>query len=102
MIYLVCQDWANTTNNHAGIKFLCETLEKNNPSLFRTYTIPYFLDEANMSTNRFVGKMQIMSAKYRHNCYIKKIASVLSSTITTKDMVIVMESSIMLVTIVYC
>lgn len=28
MNYLICQDWTNTSNNHAGIKYLCLQLEE--------------------------------------------------------------------------
>lgn len=32
-IYLVCQTWSNTKNNHAGILYLCNQLAAINPDI---------------------------------------------------------------------
>ena len=42
MNYLICQDWTNTSNNHAGIKYLCNQLQTMYPSSYTSITIPDF------------------------------------------------------------
>ena len=42
MIYLVVQDWSNTANNHAGIKYLCNRLQQKHPDEFEVISIPDF------------------------------------------------------------
>ena len=42
MIYLIVQDWSNTTNNHAGIKYLCNRLQQKHPDEFEVILIPDF------------------------------------------------------------
>ena len=36
MIYLICQEWTNTSKNHAGIKYLCNELEKRYPDIYKS------------------------------------------------------------------
>lgn len=54
MIYLICQNWSNTSNNHAGIKYLCLRLEKRYPDTYKTFVIPDFY--SGISKNRVVRK----------------------------------------------
>ena len=37
MIYLICQDWSNTSNNHAGIKYLCNQIQEMYPESYKTF-----------------------------------------------------------------
>ena len=85
MIFLICQDWANTSNNHAGIKYLCNTIQRGKPSLFKSYTLPYFLDETQMSSNRVIRKFQVLLAKYRHKNYVHSFTKKFLRVVDTKD-----------------
>lgn len=40
MYYLLCQDWKNTSNNHAGIKYLCTELTQRFGNDYRMVSIP--------------------------------------------------------------
>ena len=40
-IYLVCQTWSNTKNNHAGMLYLCKQLVAYNPNI-KYVTVPDF------------------------------------------------------------
>lgn len=40
MIHLICQDWKNTTNNHAGIKHLCLRMKDLRPQSYEVKVIP--------------------------------------------------------------
>ena len=40
MVFLICQDYINTTNNHAGIKYLCKWLESNYSLQYKAVIIP--------------------------------------------------------------
>lgn len=91
MIYLICQDWANTSNNHAGIKYLCNAIQTRKPSLFKTFTIPYFLDETKLSSNRIIRKIQVLLAKCRHKKYVQSFTGIFLHNVNTKDIVVVME-----------
>lgn len=91
MIYLICQDWANTSNNHAGIKYLCNTIQEKNPILFRTFTLPYFLDETKMSSNKVIRKLQVILAKFHHKNYVRMFNNNFLHMVDAKDVVIVME-----------
>lgn len=42
MDYLICQDWGSTSGNHAGMKYLCEELQKRYPDVYCTYCRPYY------------------------------------------------------------
>lgn len=40
MIYLLSQDWINTANNHAGIKYLCNQLAERYPDCYKSIVFP--------------------------------------------------------------
>ena len=42
MDYLICQDWGSTSGNHAGIRYLCEELQRRHPDIYYTYYRPYY------------------------------------------------------------
>ena len=35
MIYVICYDWASTSGNHTGMRYLYEYIQKSNPELTR-------------------------------------------------------------------
>lgn len=85
MKYLICQDWSNTSNNHAGIKHLCKHIEKND-STYKTMVIPYGLNFANKRI-RGVNKINFV---WRYIATIKLYKYVLTQ-ITDKDVIVFME-----------
>lgn len=42
MKYLICQDWQNTSNNHAGMKYLAMNLQKLYPNEIKVFVLPYY------------------------------------------------------------
>lgn len=69
MNYLICQDWINTSNNHAGIKYLCNQLQNLHPTLFTSITIPDF---ANInSKHHIVRSIKFRFAQLQHRLYRK-------------------------------
>lgn len=91
MIYLVCQDWLNTSNNHAGIKYLCNTLEHKYPDKFRSIVIPAFWDDKKKSKYRIVQKLQKFYVRYQHRMYVNRFVMHNLCTLSSNDKIILME-----------
>lgn len=91
MIYLVCQDWSNTSNNHAGIKYLCNTLEQKYPDKFRSIVIPAFWNDKKSSKYRIIQKLQKCFVRYKHLIYVKGVVNRNLCALSADDKVILME-----------
>lgn len=94
MIYLICQDWYNTSNNHAGIKYLCKQLENMYPENFRCIVFPDFNSKLNntiLSNIHIYRSIVFRYAKLKHKFYQKKIFSFLKREIIAGDRIILME-----------
>ena len=92
MKYLICQDWRNTSNNHAGIKYLCNKMEKMYPSECTCYTIPVLMPFKKIAVkNIILKKIQLNIAKIRHKIYVYKIYQKLKQEIQPGDKIIIME-----------
>lgn len=91
MIYLISQDWSNTSNNHAGIKYLCNTLEQKYPDKFRSIVIPAFWDDKKCSKYRIIQKLQIFCVRYHHRMHVNKFVMRNLSALSANDKVILME-----------
>lgn len=94
MIYLICQDWYNTSNNHAGIKYLCKQLEILYPDNFKTIVFPDYnsiLKNNKLSNVRLYNSIVFRYSKLRHNFFQKKVFSFLKRKITQSDKIILME-----------
>ena len=91
MIYLVSQDWANTSNNHAGIKYLCNKLQEMYPGIYRSIVIPCYMDDRILSTNRIVRKFQCRYARYQIKCFSKRIIDDFALCLRPNDVVFLME-----------
>ena len=91
MIYLVCQDWSNTSNNHAGIKYLCNTLEQKYPDKFRSIVIPAFWNDKKSSKYRIIQKLQKCFVRYKHLLYVKGVVNRNLCALSADDKVILME-----------
>lgn len=89
MKYLICQEWINTSKNHAGIKYLCEELERRYPSEYVSICIPDFFKNY---SGPFIFKKivwYLSSIKYRKA--IKKISKSLQHKLKKGDSVFLME-----------
>lgn len=91
MIYLVSQDWSNTSNNHAGIKHLCNKLQDLYPDLYRSLVIPCYMDDRILSKNIFFKKLQVRYARYQTKVFIKSIIDYFCITLKSNDIVFFME-----------
>lgn len=89
MIYLICQDWSNTTNNHAGIKYLCLQMEKRHPDEYKAIVIPdYYKSISKWSIVRVIKKMWVDRMFKR---YMQQVFSRLSTILQSSDSVFLME-----------
>lgn len=89
MIYLICQNWSNTSNNHAGIKYLCLQLEKRYPDTYKTFVIPDFY--SGISKNRVVRKILSYKVKWKLRCELNSIYKQLSLILKEGDRVFLLE-----------
>ncbi len=88
MIYLICQDWRNTTNNHAGMKYLCKELERRFPTKFMAYIIPY----NRFSPHCFIGqKISGIIGRILTCIRINNVCNWLDSRLQEGDEVFLME-----------
>ena len=62
MKYLICQDWFNTSNNHAGMRYLCQYLEIKYPKEYATIIITQ--PKGNYGKNRLINKIKYLRIKY--------------------------------------
>lgn len=90
MNYLICQDWINTTNNHAGIKYLCNTIAIGDNN-YTNICIPSFNGKAQFVRNNFLKKFFSKIGDIRHSLYMKKITRDLIQTLNDGDNVFIME-----------
>lgn len=89
MIYLVCQDWSNTSNNHAGMKYLCLQLQKKFPESYKTFVIDdYYKEFPKNLLKRQIHKYLSMR-KYQKKQ--KELFKELSTIIQRGDRVFLME-----------
>lgn len=61
MRYLIVQDWKNTSNNHAGMKYLALQLHKLYPDTIAVYIVPDYDGSIGLKRNiwgNFVYKLQ--------------------------------------------
>lgn len=90
-IFLICQDWSNTSNNHAGIKYLCNKLQEEYPEEIRTFVFPALFDNQILSNNKVIARLQTKYIKYQLSKYSRIVERDLLSLMETGDIVFVME-----------
>lgn len=90
MIYLICQDWANTSNNHAGMKYLCNTLAERYPTYYKSIVFKSY-KWTFMTLPRGIRKIQSIIAKILHKKAETRILKQLSTQLTQGDKVYIME-----------
>ena len=91
MNFLICQDWSNTSNNHAGIKYLCQQLERKYNEEYKTIVIPDYIGSQPFKHNRLTRKLNIWVAKLKFNIFIRKIIKRLYKELKDGDNVFLLE-----------
>ena len=92
MIFLINQDWYNTSNNHAGIKYLCNKLSEMYPQTYKAISNPAVLPPAaKRPHNKILKKIQYWRAMISHRKNLQKIFNEISSNITSNDKIVLME-----------
>lgn len=89
MIYLIVQDWSNTTNNHAGIKYLCNRLQQKHPDEFEVILIPDFYQ--GFSSNLLLRKINMFLARKKFFSRLNQVYRELWAKLKTGDKVFLME-----------
>lgn len=89
MNYLICQDWHNTSNNHAGMKYLCLYLEKTYPNEFKTIIITQLKQK--YGNNRIVNKIKSLKFKFSQKKKNKQTAKKLINQLSSNDSIFLME-----------
>lgn len=91
MKYIICQDWSNTTNNHAGMKYLANQLKILYPDEFEVFVIPDFYKKVFQSKNAFIRRLLFHYAKIEYAFYIKKLTRILITKLKDRDSVYLFE-----------
>lgn len=90
MIYLISQDWANTSNNHAGIMYLCNQLQERYPNEYESIVLSDHIG-VNQPKNRVLNKLVYLRAQYLHKREVNRIYAYLASEVSPGDKIILME-----------
>lgn len=90
MIYLICQDWANTSNNHAGMKYLCNQLQLRFREEFTTIVLKDNIGK-NMPKNKILRKAVFLRAQMLHKWELMKVYIQLKQVVHPGDTIILME-----------
>lgn len=88
MIYLINQDWLNTSNNHAGIKYLCKRLAELYPDTFCCITINNL---NKIVSNQMVQKFYNLIAKVKFYITLYKLTHKMRKIVDNDDIVFLME-----------
>lgn len=89
MNYLICQDWYNTTNNHAGMKYLCQYLEKKYPDEFKAIIITQLKQK--YGKNKLINKIKSLQFEFSQKKKNKQTAQELITKLSPNDKIFLME-----------
>src|SRR5574344_124795 len=89
MIYLICQEWDNTSKNHAGMKYLCEQMVALQPKRFKTICIPDLYCSGH--SNRIFAKIHYEIVLIKYKRIICRISKKLNVILEPNDKMILME-----------
>ena len=89
MIYLICQDWLNTSNNHAGMKYLCLQLQKRYPESYKCLIIDDYYQ--GFPSNPVKRKIHSYVSMFKYNKRMRGVFKQLSALVQDGDKVILME-----------
>lgn len=90
MKYLVCQDWINTSGNHAGMLYLGKKMEELYPDEVKLFFIEDFRSKFR-SRNRFLNFLKSRYALTLYKRQKRNIQSELAKCIKPGDEIILME-----------
>ena len=90
MIYLISQDWINTSNNHAGIKYLCNQLSLKYPLEYKSLVIPDYSGPKS-SCNKVRKIIRIIMQRILHKYKEIQILKYLKKNVQNGDIVFIME-----------
>ena len=94
MIYLVCYDWRNTSNNHAGMRYLCKYLEETYPHEFKSLVMPREKKHKLLRNNLFFRvcyKIRSIIDKRNCNSELQKFVLNFLPILKNNDIVFLME-----------
>lgn len=90
MIYLISQDWINTSNNHAGIKYLCNRLSTCFPSQYKSLVVPD-LSVYEIRGGIFIQLLNYFIHSFYHRKELNRIYKSLKGQLKEGDVVFLME-----------
>lgn len=91
MKYIICQDWSNTSNNHAGMKYLAKRMEALRPTEFKAITVPDFFEKVFKCKSKILRRFLVIYARFEHYRFIRKLTKRLLSELTLADSVYLFE-----------
>ena len=90
MIYLLSQDWANTANNHAGIKYLCNQLAYRYPDCYDSLVFPDY--GGGLENNCFVKRLiHSYRKKWLHKKEELRVLDLLKNKLQPGDTLFILE-----------
>ena len=90
MVYLISQDWINTSNNHAGIKYLCNQLADRYPLCYKSIYFPDY-SEGKIRGCKLRNVANVIVQRLQHKQKEKEVLRYLYANIKDGDVVFVME-----------
>lgn len=90
MIYLIAQDWCNTSGNHAGMKYLCNKMCEMYPDIYSSIIIPDYIG-VRKNKNIIIRKLNNLKTKFLHRVQERRIYRSLHKTIKENDSILIME-----------
>lgn len=91
MKYLICQDWRNTTDNHAGMKHMCRLLMKNFPNDYKIIIFPDLLSKTKINNSVIKKIYHLLLRKIIVPYKYRIIGKALASEITPQDQIYLLE-----------
>ena len=89
MNYLICQDWRSTSGNHAGIRYLCQELEKRYPDLYTVFCCPNFGSSGKLTLWRRL--INFVLVKWGSYLYRRRLLCLLKRRLSDGDKVFLLE-----------
>ena len=89
MIYLISQEWSNTSNNHAGMKYLCDSLQNINIQEIKSISVPVLY--VNHYDNKILNKLYSIYVGFKYKMILKDIFKTLKKEVSSGDKIVLME-----------
>ena len=91
MIYLICQDWKNTSHNHAGIKYFCNKITELYPETYSSIVFPDYYSDYGIKNSKVIRQIYKQLSRIRHQYNLRKVLGWLLGRVESGDKVILME-----------